>query len=150
MRCQDICTVPVIHCYLDTTAQECARIMRDMRVGFVPVLDGKERVAGVVTDRDLVVNVLARGRDSNVSVESVMSRDVVTCKPDDDVLVAEDTIVRAQRSRILVVDGQGRCVGVLSLTDISQRESPIRAGRILNSVAKRKFRADDDASDPKP
>ena len=69
-----------------------------------------------------------------------MSEDLVTCGPDDDIDAAERTMAGAQKSRVLITDDEGRCTGVLSLSDIAQLEGGDRAGRLLNQVTRREAR----------
>jgi signal-transduction protein with cAMP-binding, CBS, and nucleotidyltransferase domain len=73
------------------------------------------------------------------TVGAVMTRKVVSCAPDDDLAIAETRMAKAQISRILVLDGR-RCVGVISLSDISQAEEPDRTGRLVAKVARRQAR----------
>ncbi len=101
--------------------------MRDGGTGFLPVLDGGAPV-GVVTDRDLVVRVLAEGGDASTLVGEVMSRDVTTIGPDED-LTAAGQAMRDQGVRRLVVVEDGAVVGVLSHGALVQATDAEGAGR---------------------
>jgi CBS domain-containing protein len=100
------------------TVADAARAMREAGIGDVLVLNDGQLI-GLVTDRDIVVRVVADGRDpGNTSVSEVCSPDLVTVRPDDDA----DTAVRRMRERsvrrVPVVDN-GRPVGVLSIGDMA-------------------------------
>jgi CBS domain-containing protein len=98
-----------------------ARIMRDLDVGIVPVVEGNDgmRLIGVVTDRDLAVRHVAEGHGPDCKVEEAMSReDLVVASPDDDV----DTVMRRMRERqvrrVPVVE-DGRLVGIIAQADLA-------------------------------
>jgi CBS domain-containing protein len=64
--------------------QDAARIMRDKGIGFLPVCDVDRRVLGTITDRDIVIRCVAGERPiTSVAVEDVMTREVVSCGPED-------------------------------------------------------------------
>jgi CBS domain-containing protein len=128
---------PVAVCAELLSVRACAEIMRDERLGFMPVLDAAQEVVGVVTDRDLAVRVLAQGLPPTALVGEVMTRDVRICHPGDGLQVAERKMASTMKSRLVVVDADGRCVGVLSLTDIAQADSRSRAGSLLRAVTRR-------------
>jgi CBS domain-containing protein len=101
----------------DQSALVAARRMQSRHVGTLIIVDNERRPLGILTDRDLVVQVLAQGRDANrIHVGDVMSRSPV--------MVPEDTSVehalRCMRSgpcrRLIVTDRDGRLVGVVSST----------------------------------
>jgi CBS domain-containing protein len=137
MRCRDVMNAPVAVCTELLSVQACAEIMRDENLGFMPVLDAAQEVVGVVTDRDLAVRVLAEGLPPTALVGEVMTRDVRICHPGDGLQVAERKMASTMKSRLVVVDADGRCVGVLSLTDIAQADSRSRAGTVLRAVTRR-------------
>ena len=96
--------------------------MLDADCGFVPVVseDGSERVIGVLTDRDICMATLARGRaPQGVAVGDVMSREVRTLRAFATLQAAEDVMREARLRRLPVVDSEGRLVGVLSLADLA-------------------------------
>jgi signal-transduction protein with cAMP-binding, CBS, and nucleotidyltransferase domain len=124
MRVADICTRRVVTCGRDANAQELAKLMRDCHVGDVIVVDapeeGRGRPVGIVTDRDLVVQVMAQG----VAPELVRAGDLMKDKL---VTVEESELVfdaiwhmRGQGVRRLpVVDVHRRLVGVITADDIT-------------------------------
>jgi CBS domain-containing protein len=100
------------------TLLDAAKRMRDEDIGDVIVLDGG-RVAGIVTDRDIVVRAVAAAKDpASCSVRDVCSSDVVTLAPGDDVQRAIEIMRQKAIKRIPVVDG-GTAVGVVSIGDLA-------------------------------
>jgi CBS domain-containing protein len=137
MQCKDAMKTNVISCRERDSAARCASVMAKNGIGFVPVVDENDRVVGVVTDRDLVVRVLARQQPENTPVENVMSRDVVGCAPDDSLARAERLLAESRKSRIVISDEWGRLVGILSLADVAQLEDSSRAGDLLKKITRR-------------
>lgn len=122
MRVRDICRHAVRVIGPGTTAREAAEIMRDAHVAALLIADelaGEPALLGVVTDRDLVLKVMATGASAEaVPVADAMARDVVICRDDQDIAEA----VRLMRSggvrRLPVLDGAGRPVGILTADDV--------------------------------
>ena len=103
-----------------STIVDAACAMRDLKIGNVIVVDDANKVCGIVTDRDLVVKVLAAGSDANkTTLGSVCSKDVTALKPtqtiDDAVQIMRDKAIR----RLPIVDG-GNLVGIVSLGDLAE------------------------------
>ena len=141
MLCRDVMKTTVHACHEDDDVRECARAMRDHNVGFLPILDDEGRVSGILTDRDLAVRVVAEGLPADTPVTTVMTRDVRVCFPYDELRAAEDKMGAARRSRLVVIHGDGRCAGVISLSDVAQTDTRNRAGQLLYEVTRREAEA---------
>jgi CBS domain-containing protein len=140
MLCQEIMHRRVCSVRETDDVALVARTMRDENVGFVPVLDSDDGVVGVVTDRDIVVRGCVGAVDPRtLLVSSVMSRDLISCRPTEPVENAERKMRERRITRIAVIDSDGTLVGVLSLSDIAQYDSPGRVGRTLQAIAERKY-----------
>jgi CBS domain-containing protein len=101
------------------TAAAAAKVMRDKGIGCVLIQDGGKRLQGIVTDRDIVVSVLAAGLDpKTTTLESIMVRKVVTAPKDEIILRAARRMAEARIRRLPVVDGKGRVVGLVSVDDL--------------------------------
>ena len=121
---KDVMTTSVVYLPSETTIAEVARTMREQDIGDVVVADGPS-LAGMVTDRDLVVRAVAEGRDPDATtVGEVMTRDLVTVRPEDTIqqaaLLMRDRAVR----RLLVCDDDQGLVGVVSIGDLAERIDP--------------------------
>jgi CBS domain-containing protein len=137
LLCRDVMKTRVLRCHGTDTVMACAQVMRENNIGFLPVVDGREEVIGIVTDRDLALRVVADGRASDTPVGLIMTRDVRVCRPHDDVQSVERKMALTGKSRLVVVEDGGLCVGVISLSDVVQEESSARAGDVLYAVARR-------------
>jgi len=101
----------------NVTAREAAKVLAESDVGPLPVVDG-ELLVGIVTDRDLVVRVLADDRDPAVTtVGEIASTEVITVEPDVELDVALELMSSRQVRRLPVVE-EGRLVGILSAVDV--------------------------------
>ena len=121
MKARDIMTANPESVTATDSIQAAARIMRDSDVGIVPVVDdeGSRRLRGVITDRDIAVRCVAEGRDGNCRVSDLMSGDLVTARPDDDVSKVMDRMKTEQVRRIPVIDDSDRLVGIIAQADIA-------------------------------
>lgn len=102
-----------------TSSRTAARRMRDRDIGFLPICDQHGRVIGTITDRDLAVRVVAEGLDYDLPITDVMTREVVACRVEDDVLCARRLMLANRKSRLVVLDETGRLLGVVSWTDVT-------------------------------
>ncbi len=136
--CRDVMKENLVTCRPTDTIHWCARLMRDWNVGLLPVTGQDGRLFGVVTDRDLTVRVLAEGRPAGTEVSAVMTKDPVVVKWDEALETAEIRMGTAKKSRILVVDEAGTCVGIVSLSDIAVAEKRSRSGSLLSRVTRKK------------
>ena len=95
--------------------------MRDSDVGIVPVVEDQSsmRLAGVVTDRDIAVRVVAEGRGNDCSARDVMSSGLATVSPDDDADRVMELMKREQVRRIPVCEGD-RLVGIIAQADVAR------------------------------
>ena len=124
MKIKHVMTKDPTCCVSSDTTQRAARIMRDEDTGVVPVIENEQsrQVVGIVTDRDLCMNVLAEGRDSRTTqVHEAMTTAVVACAPHDSVDKATELMRENQIRRIPVVDEQRRLIGIVARADIVGR-----------------------------
>lgn len=140
MRCDEIMKKEVECLSPKSTIEDAAVRMRDKNVGFLPVCDPSKKVLGTLTDRDVVIRCIAGKKPTNTPVEAVMSREVVACRPQDDIQRAEQLMAQHAKSRIMCLDDTGKLVGVISLSDIAQVEDAVRAVETLKQVSEREMR----------
>jgi CBS domain-containing protein len=114
----DLCSKPVITVTEKTTVAEAARLMRDKRVGAV-VVTGSAKPAGMLTDRDITVSVVAEGRDpATVPVGEVMHKSPAMIRADQGLLDAARIFGARGIRRLPVVDKKGALIGILALDDV--------------------------------
>jgi CBS domain-containing protein len=124
MRIKQIMTKDPSCCLPSETAQKAAAVMRAQDTGVIPVIENEQsqKVVGLVTDRDLCMNVVAEGRDPRaVRVEECMTTVVVACGPNDSMAKAIELMKQNQIRRVPVVDEQRKLVGIVSLADVVER-----------------------------
>jgi CBS domain-containing protein len=115
----EICTRPAVTASPDTTVQEAAHRMRTRKVGALVIVNGIGNPIGILTDRDIAVNVVALGKDpAKVSVRAVAQRRPVVIDEDAGVLDATRLLSRRGVRRLPVVSKTGKLVGVISLDDL--------------------------------
>ena len=120
----------------DKTVAYAAKVMRDEDVGIAPIVEG-DRLVGVLTDRDIAVRVVAEGGDSEqTKVTDVMSRDLVTLDPDQDLDEALRLMARHQVRRLPVVEEDGRLVGVVAQADVAQHAGDQQTGEVVEQISR--------------
>jgi len=140
MRCEEIMKRDVQCVQPTDSVQLAAKRMREANVGFLPVCDSSKKVIGAVTDRDIVLRIVADGRPLTTAVGDVMTREVVACAPGDDVRRAEELMGKQHKSRMILADEDWRLLGVISLSDIAQVEDASRASQTMKQVTEREAR----------
>jgi CBS domain-containing protein len=137
MRLRDIMT-PKPECIgPDDTLQEAASRMRDLDVGPLPVCGADDRLAGMITDRDITVRAVAEGKDPKTTrVREAMSEGIVYGFEDQEVDDAARLMEQRQIRRLAVLDHDKRLVGIVSLGDLAvEGGDRAKAGEILQEVS---------------
>lgn len=131
MKVQDIMTRAVRTCGRSASLAEAAMIMWHNNCGIVPVVETDGKAVGVITDRDICMAWATRPLEGDKTrVGAVMTGQLFTCRPEDPVRKALQTMAHHKVRRLPVVDRQGRLVGVLSLNDLA-----LHSGRGLPASA---------------
>ena len=94
-----------------------AQRMKDKMVGSLVVLDG-DKPAGIITDRDIAIRVVGAGKDPTIPVREVMTRDPITIRDDASFFDLTKAFREAAVRRLIVVDKDGKLVGLISIDDI--------------------------------
>lgn len=120
----------------DDTAANAARTMAEMNVGCLPICGvDDERIKGVVTDRDLVVSVMADGKDpEQYTVDRLPQGRLVLADADED---AADAIARMREARVhrVPVIENGRLVGIIALADVARQMPEPDTGVLVGSIS---------------
>lgn len=102
------------------TVQEAAMKMAEEDIGAV-VVGTDDGLEGVLTDRDIILRAVVEGRDiATLIVRDLMSSTVFTCREDDSVEDAFREMSERQVRRLPVLDGEGRLVGIVTLSDLAR------------------------------
>jgi CBS domain-containing protein len=122
MRIADICTHSVIHVDPDMSVRDAAQLMRKKHVGTLMVVEqpnGERIPVGIVTDRDIVISVIAADVDPDtLSVGDIMTRQLATCAASQEIFDAVQTMRARGVRRLPVLNRQGGLTGMLSADDI--------------------------------
>ena len=138
-KSRDIMTEGVVCCTPADNVHEAAQLMKTEDIGPVLVVDNQQSrtLVGIVTDRDLVLKVIADRRDPQTTqVGDVMSKKLVTCYADDDVEVAMKAMAQFQLRRIPVVEENMRLIRIISQADIATRVNvPEETAEVVKEIS---------------
>lgn len=132
MKVEQVMTKRVSTCVSGSTLNDAARVMWECDCGIVPVIEDAEtpRVVGVVTDRDVCMAAYTKGLPlTQIRVGDIMSTEVHSCRPGDDLHDAEKTMKSAHVHRLPVLDAADQILGVISLADIAREAAREAGGR---------------------
>lgn len=115
--------------------QEAAIAMADIDSGVLPV-SKDEKLVGMITDRDIAIRAIARGRGPSTAVQDIMSNEVRYCFEDEDVDDVLDNMADIQVRRLPVVNREKRLVGIVSLSDLVTGAVPSHAAEALGEIAR--------------
>lgn len=122
MKLKELCVLDVACCPQNTTIAEAARLMRGHHTGDLVVTDesdGTREPVGIVTDRDIVMEVIAKGRDTDrTKVSEVMAAPVVVASGSENVATAIERMRTHGVRRLPIVDDSGAVLGILTLDDL--------------------------------
>jgi CBS domain-containing protein len=132
---KEVMTRDVRACEPNATVAEAAKVMAQEDVGPVPIVEDG-RLVGIVTDRDIVVRVVAEGRDPNATtVREIASTELVTVSPDDDLDDALNLLAERQVRRLPVVEGD-RLVGIVAQADIARLGKDKKTGEVVEEISR--------------
>ena len=139
-KSREIMTSNPVACRADDPIVGVADTMRKEDIGSMPVVDPSEqRLVGMVTDRDIVVKIVAAGGDlRSAKVKDAMTSNPVSVREDDDVDEAVQVMSKRQVRRVPVVDASGKLTGIVSQADIATRAHEDRkTGELVEAISER-------------
>ncbi len=137
MNVEQIMSQNVVSISRSESVSAAARLLRRCNLGALPVCDEQGKLRGMVTDRDIVTRCVAEGMDpTEVKVNEIMTRGVVTASPADSVSAAAGSMERDRVRRLPVVSG-GCLVGMVTLCDLARRQGcEMEASAALAEISK--------------
>ncbi|MET0339016.1 MAG: CBS domain-containing protein [Caulobacter sp.] len=134
MKVSEVMTAQVVTAKPDTSIREIARLMSEIDSGAMPIVQ-EGKVAGLITDRDIVVRLVAKGGDLDGPVSEVMSSDIQSCREDDNLADATAKMASHSVRRLVVLNDAGRLSGILSLGDVAQDYGAKVVGATLEEIS---------------
>jgi CBS domain-containing protein len=137
-KARDVMTEAPEYLKEDTPVRDAAQRMAGEDAGALPVCDNSGHLIGMVTDRDIVVKLIAKGGDPGSAKVGELTGDqpeVVTIGADDSVEEALKTMAEHQVRRLPVIDGTD-LVGVVAQADLARACPPEKAGELLAAISR--------------
>ena len=138
-KCNEVMTKNVVYSLPTDMVIKAAELMKSENIGPILVVENEDtmKLVGIVTDRDLALKVVAEGRDAkSTTVESVMTRSIVTCRADDDLQKALDAMAKHQLRRIPVVDNDNKILGIIAQADVATRvDQPEKTAEMVKEIS---------------
>ena len=139
MQVREIMTQNPACCTPDSTLQNVARMMQDNDCGCIPVVNSllEMKPVGTITDRDITIRTVAASHNPiNMKAADIMTKDIATVKPQMSVEQCFDVMEDREIRRVLVVDEQGKCCGIVAQADVVQSTaSPIRTNKVIREIS---------------
>lgn len=140
-KCREVMTPDPVACEPEESVTHAAEIMRQEDVGSLPVVEShsSRRLVGIITDRDIVVNVVAEGRGvEQATIRDAMTANPVSCRENDEVDEALKTMAERRVRRIPVVDAEGRLSGIIAQADVATRmNQDKKTGEVVEAISER-------------
>jgi CBS domain-containing protein len=134
MKVREFMTAQVVAAKPTDTVEDVARMMSEIDSGAIPVIED-DLVTGMITDRDIVIRVIAERKDGFTPVSEVMTQGVESCLEDDDIAEAARRMAELQMRRLVVFNSEGQLSGIISLGDIAIEHQGNLATEALEEIS---------------
>ncbi len=118
------------------TLRQAAALMKQSDTGVLPVAQD-DKLVGMITDRDITIRGIGRGKGPNAKVRDVMTQEVRYCFEDEDAEHVAQNMAELQVRRLPVMNHQKRLVGIVSLADLATEGSLPKTARALHGISQR-------------
>jgi CBS domain-containing protein len=137
MTCADVMTPTPTCCQPGDTIEKVAEMMKRENIGLIPVVGDQAALVGVLTDRDIVLNVVAEGRDPRQTcVADVMTHDPRSCRAEEPADTVMELMASRQIRRVPIVGDHGEIVGIIAQADIATRlAAPEQTGQVVEAIS---------------
>ena len=115
--------------------REAAKTMAEIDAGVLPVGEDN-RLVGMITDRDIAIRAVAKGKSPDTPVSEVMSQEVLYCFDDQELEDVARNMADTKVRRLPVLNRDKRLVGIVSLGDLSQKEQPEVTAKAVSNISK--------------
>jgi CBS domain-containing protein len=138
-KCRDVMTKDPASCQPADSITKVAGLMKQEDVGSVPIVESAEsrRLTGIITDRDIVVKVIAAGRAADsTTVRDAMTANPASCRETDDLDQAVKLMKERQVRRMPIVDAEGRLTGIIAQADVATRvNKDSKTGELVEAIS---------------
>ena len=138
-KCDEVMTKDPVCCLPLDSVAKAAELMKNGNFGSIPVIENEQtqKLVGIVTDRDLAITIVAEGRDAkSTNVDAVMTYKVVSCRADDDLQKALDSMAKQKLRRIPIVDHDNKIVGIITQADVATRiDQPEKTAKMVKEIS---------------
>jgi CBS domain-containing protein len=131
---QSVMTTDVTTLPPSASVFEAAKVMKELNVGAIPICDGR-RLIGMLTDRDIVVRLIAEQRNPSEQVHNIMSGQVDYCYEDQDADEAVHIMQDRQIRRLPIVNRERELIGIVSLGDLAVKSDTGASGEALEQIS---------------
>lgn len=135
MQVSEAMTRDVRVAHVEETIEQAAQLMAGLDAGALPVSDNR-RLVGMITDRDIAIRAVARGKGPDTPVRDVMSDDVRFCFEDQEIEDVTRNMGDVQVRRLPVISRNKELVGILSLGDVAVATRDGVAGEALTDISR--------------
>lgn len=138
MKVREIMTKDPACCTTDSSLQEAAKMMKENDCGCIPVVESKDsgKPVGVITDRDICCRTVAEGKNPlDLTVKDAMTSNVETIKADSSVEDCCNLMEEKQIRRVVVVDDNGGCCGIVAQADIAINANEHKTAEVVQKVS---------------
>lgn len=133
MEVKDLMKTNVLTIQPDMTVTEAGKLMSEKRVGSLVVVNNKGKIVGILTERDILTDIVAKGEElRDILVKNIMSKHVITIKPEKTIEEASKLMVKKKIKKLPVVEN-GKIVGIITASDIVKFE-PKLMDEIKNGI----------------
>lgn len=136
-RARDIMCQNPTCCNPDITIREAAQMMERSDCGAIPVIEEgeKRKAVGVITDRDIAIRAVAKGKGPDTTVRECMSSPLAVIGADSTVEECCDIMERSKVRRLMVVDSDGELCGIISQADIARHLSKAQTAEVVQEIS---------------
>jgi len=134
---KDLMTADPQCCTAETPLNEVAKLMVENDCGEIPVIDHDKKLIGVVTDRDIVCRVVAKGQNpAAMTAQDAMTEPVISVTEDSSLEDVLSLMEEHQIRRVPVVDASGACCGIVSQADVAMVAKESEVGEMVREVSR--------------
>lgn len=138
MKIEEIMTLDPACCEPETDLQEVARLMIKKNCGAIPIIENQKskKLVGIITDRDIVVRTVAEGKSPLFTIaKDIMTENVLRLTPEASLEECCELMEKNQVRRIVVVDEDGACIGIVAQADIARKAPQYEISKVVKDIS---------------